>query len=376
MESESVHTHPAVTATRGRRHAEPATDDADPFALDRRRILASTSFRRLQYKTQVFVIEENDHFRTRLTHTLEVAELSRRLARALGVNEILAEVAALAHDLGHPPFGHAGEAELAVRMKAHGGFEHNSQTLRVVDFLEHPFPEFRGLNLTYEVREAVAKHETVFDRPDAAQMSADASELFESGRHPSLEGQIVSSADRIAYGCHDIEDAIGGELLDGRDLDSLSLWKQSAECMPDMNTTSKLGALRRSVLNDIEDRLIAAVVDATRANPLYRELRSPDDARRAESPAIVVPKDAVGALEELEAFMRKRVYRHPRVTRADDDARATVGRLFEAYVEDPSRMPPRFASRIDDQGRERVVCDFLAGMTDRYCRSECDRLRR
>ncbi len=376
MESESVHSEAAVTATRGRRHVEPAADAADPFALDRRRVLASTSFRRLQYKTQVFVTDEHDHFRTRLTHTLEVAELSRRLARALGLNETLAEVAALAHDLGHPPFGHAGEAELAERMKAHGGFEHNAQTLRVVDFLEHPFPEFRGLNLTYEVREAVAKHETVFDRPDAAQMSADASELFESGRHPSLEGQIVSIADRFAYGCHDIEDAIGAGLLDARDLDALSLWKQSARCMPDMDSVSKLGALRRPILNDIEDRLIAAVVDATRANPRVRELRSPDDARRAEWPAVVVSNDAVGALEELEAFMRKRVYRHPTVIRVDDEARATVGCLFEAYVEDPSRMPPRFASRIDGQGRERVVCDFLAGMTDRYCRSECDRLRR
>ncbi|MFQ5491576.1 MAG: dGTP triphosphohydrolase, partial [Phycisphaerae bacterium] len=248
----------------GRAHAERLDPDRSPFHIDRQRVLQSTAFRRLEYKTQVFVTHEHDHFRTRLTHTLEVAEIARRLAVALRVNDALAETIALAHDLGHSPFGHAGEAALNKLMADHGGFEHNAQSLRVVDYLEHPFPPFRGLNLSLEVRHGLLKHESTYDHPeDSALTDAGLSKLIAQGPHASVEGQIASLADRLAYDCHDLEDALGACLIDEQALAQVQLWAQAAAPIRAAYPQANLPAVRRPVLNAMLDTLVTDAVRET-----------------------------------------------------------------------------------------------------------------
>jgi len=361
-------------ASRGRVHPQPEDPMRSAFARDRERVLQSTAFRRLEYKTQVFMTREHDHFRTRLTHTLEVAELARRLAVALRVNESLAEVIALAHDLGHPPFGHAGEAALNRLMRDHGGFEHNVHSLRVVDFLEHPFPPFRGLNLSYEVREGLAKHETAYDRPGEAVGRAPAlTELFASGTHGTVEGQIASLADRLAYDCHDVEDALGAGLIDERALSQTALWRQAAAPIRGEYPNLSLPAVRRPILNALADMLVFDAISETLRRIAEQGIRTPDDVRRAPDPVVALPDPANGALVEFEALLLGRVYRHERLAEMDARAAGTVAAVFGAYLEEPGRLPPRFARRTDREGVHRVVCDYVAGMTDRFC--ERERLR-
>jgi len=364
-----------ATSSKGRVHSEPPDALRDPFEVDRHRVLGSAAFRRLQYKTQVFVNVEHDHFRTRLTHTLEVAEIARRLAVALGVNERLAEVIALAHDLGHPPFGHAGEAALRGLMSAQGGFEHNIQSLRVVDFLEHPFPQFRGLNLTFEVREGLAKHATLYDAPDAGTAGGlDVGDLFATGAHPTLEAQIASAADRIAYDCHDLEDAIGAGLVDEAELNNTTLWRDAADPVRARHADARLAAVRRPILNRIVDRLIGDVVAETRLNVAGAGVRDVAAVRQASADVVAFSEGVETLCQQLEQLLVERVYRHERVRRADSAAAAAIEKLFAYFRADPARLPPRFADRVTDQGVHRVVCDYIAGMTDRFCQAEHDRM--
>ncbi len=362
-------------ASLGRIHAEEGLADRDPFELDRLRIFASPAFRRLQYKTQVFVTDEHDHFRTRLTHTLEVAQIARRLARALRANEYLAESVALAHDLGHPPFGHAGEATLRELMAGDGGFEHNIQALRIVDYLEHPFPGFRGLNLTFELREGLAKHATEFDRPDmSAAAGVDVSDLIESGPQASVEAQLVNAADRIAYDCHDLEDAIGAQLIGETDLEELALWSESANAARERYGKANLFAIRRPVLNAVVDRMVADCARATSAELERIAAGDVDDVRAHSQSVVTFSETEFTNLRELEGFLAERVYRHYRLVRMDAKARRFIEQIFAAYVQDPAMLPPRFARRLDAHGVKRVVCDYIAGMTDRYCQDEYQRL--
>jgi dGTPase len=364
-----------ASETLGRVYPEPTDALRDPFEVDRQRILASAAFRRLQYKTQVFVNVEHDHFRTRLTHTLEVAEAARRLAVALGANERLAEVVALAHDLGHPPFGHAGEAALRALMANAGGFEHNVQSLRVVDYLEHPYPEFRGLNLSFEVREGLIKHRSAYDAPDAAASGGlDLEPLFAAGRFPSVEGQIASAADRIAYDCHDLEDAVGAGLIDEKDLNELNLWREAAEPVRARHRELSLPAVRRPILSGVVDRLLTDVIRESRRRATRFSVTDVDSVRRCDSEVIAFSQPRERGLHELERFLTDRVYRHERVGRADAQARATIERLFAYFATDADRLPPRFAARVPSLGFHRVVCDYIAGMTDRFCQYEHDRL--
>jgi dGTPase len=357
----------------GRVHTEEPDSLRDAFESDRYRILSSASFRRLQYKTQVFVNDEHDHFRTRLTHTLEVAEVSRRLAVALNANERLAEVIALTHDLGHPPFGHAAEAALRGCMVNAGGFEHNVHTLRTVDYLEHPNPDFRGLNLTYEVREGIIKHVTKYDQPEVDENSEWA-DLFDSGPSPSIEGQIVAVADRMAYDCHDLEDALGANLIGAKELSDLTLWREASDVILADRSVRNVFAIRRPVLTAILNRLICAAVDETTGRIREFNIDTVDDIRRRTS-AIVGFSDAMEELlGELEGFLAQHVYRHYRLVRMDTKARRIVDALFEAYQQDTAMLPPRFAARVDEQGPDRVICDYIAGMTDRYCQDEYLRL--
>ncbi len=355
-------------ASRGRQYPEvPGTGvGADAFVVDRHRIVHSAAFRRLQYKTQVFVTHEHDHFRTRLTHTLEVAALARRLARALGVNAALAEAVALAHDLGHPPFGHAGEQALASRMAGHGGFEHNVQALRIVEFLEHPYPAFRGLNLTYEVREGLAKHETRFDRPGWH-------ELADGTRGP-LEGQIASLADRIACDCHDLEDAIGAKLIEREELDSLAIWRDAAEAVEERYGRRPLPAVRRPVLDAVEDALLKDIVEETTRRISGAKVETVDDVRGCSRELAGLSEAMEERLAALEGFLAERLYHHHRLIRMDDKAGRFIRRLFDAYLETPGLLEPRFAGRIAEQGLHRVICDYIAGMTDRFCQDEYKRL--
>ena len=346
----------AITAetSRGRDHAEELPPFVDPFAFDRQRVLHSTAFRRLEQKTQVFTSGQHDHFRSRLTHTLEVASVARRLCTALQVNALAGELIALTHDLGHPPFGHAGEVALQAMMKHHGGFEHNAQSLRIVEYLEHPYPPFRGLNLSYEVRESLAKHCTIFDSPGDHPLA--------DGTQAPIEGQIANLADRIAYDCHDVEDALLAKLIDGQDLKQLGLWSE------------ELPAVRRPILDQLETILLRDVVTETKARIGQVTLNTMDDVRACGADLVAISSAMKLRLDEWEAFLLERVYRHRDIVRADDKAKRFVTSLFERYMEEPKLLPPRFADRIDEQGANRVICDYLAGMTDTFCQQEYKRL--
>ena len=359
----------------GRTHAEKAWEGLAPFEFDHRRILASSAFRRLQYKTQVLVSPRGDHVRTRLTHTLEVASFARLLAQALEVNVSLAEVAALAHDLGHPPFGHAGEAALNYLMREHQGFEHNAQSLRVVEYLEHPFPPLRGLNLTYELREALAKHRTAYDRP-AEIKSEDPvlTRLIANGLQPTIEGQLVAVADRAAYDCHDLEDALGAELLDGARLEKVTLWNEAAAEVKSCYPNQSMFAIWRPVIETIQQRLLSDAIRATLARIAKWHIDSPDRAREHSNPVVAFSKEMEERVSQLEEFLRENVYNHPTLRRMDDMASRTIAELFNVYVEHPNHLPQRYYDRIDQQGRHRVACDYVAGMTDRFCESEYKRI--
>lgn len=358
----------AVTAanSRGREHAESLPPSIDPFALDRQRVLHATAFRRLEFKTQVFVSGEHDHFRSRLTHTLEVASIARRLCAALQLNGAVGELIALTHDLGHPPFGHAGESALQALMTNHGGFEHNAQSLRVVEYLEHPYPPFRGLNLSYEVRESLAKHCTLYDRPGDHPLA--------DGTQAPLEGQIANLADRVAYDCHDLEDATLAGLVEGRDLRDLSLWSEAAQEVRRTYPKSPLAAVRRPILDNLETLLLQDIIRESKRRLARARPRSLDDVRACRSPLIALTEGLEQRLVELEKFLLERVYRHPRLVRMDARARRFVTELFGAYLNQPKLLPPRYAARIAEQGEHRVICDYLAGMTDTFCQNEFKRL--
>jgi len=348
-----------------RQHAEPADPLRASFQLDRHRIIECTAFRRLERKTQAFAPALHDHFRTRLTHTLEVAQIARTLARSLGANEDLTEAITLAHDLGHPPFGHAGEATLNEALATNGGFNHNAHSVRVVTYLEHPFPAFRGLNLTLDTLDGLRAHATRYDRPEKGNDAG-----------PSVEAQIASVADRVAYDCHDLEDAIGAELVTSDELAEVALWWSAYDRAVQKERTwsrAPIYAVRRIVLDTVLNDLLIDVVGVS--IPLLSSITSFGMVKEARLPLVVLSKSADAALSELERFLLEHVYRHPTVVQADADGRRMILALFDAYRHDPQNtLPPRFAARIAEQGVERVVCDYIAGMTDRFCMREHARL--
>jgi dGTPase len=360
----------AVTAasSRGREHKEQFAANVDPVAIDRQRVLHAAAFRRLEYKTQVFVISEHDHFRTRLTHTLEVASVARRLCAALQVNAAVGELIALTHDVGHSPFGHAGEKTLAGLMAEHGGFEHNAQSLRVIEFLEHPYPDFRGLNMMHEVRESLAKHSTIYDKPGAA------AHPLADGTQAPIEGQIANLADRVAYDCHDLEDALGASLVSERQLDGVELWHEAASPVRKRYRDLPLPAVRRPILDAVEALMMDDIVRESRRRITAAKVGTLEAVRGARRPLVAFSAGMEKRLAGLEAFLFEQVYRHPRLIRMDSKARRFIERLFEAYLAEPRMLPPRYYARIEGQGAHRVVCDYVAGMTDRFCQDEYKRL--
>lgn len=363
-----------VDGASDRAHPEPDDPLRLPFDVDLHRILESTAFRRLERKTQVFSIAHHDHFRTRLTHTLEAAGLSRTLAKALHANDALAEAITLAHDLGHPPFGHAGETALNQAMENHGGFNHNLHTLRVVDYLEHPFPAFRGLNLTSETRSGIVTHATLFDEPADADPPSHAGAAPSSSlpTRPSVEAQIASLADRIAYDCHDLEDAIGAGFVSAETLAEVPIWREAFERVRDHAAAESLFALRRPILNGIADALLTDIVATSQ--PMLANVRSLKEVRTARRSLVSLSDHQEARLTHLERCLSDNVYCHPDVRAMDARGRDVVGGLFTALVCDPAKLPKRFADRIAGQGVQRVVCDYIAGMTDPFAEKESHRL--
>jgi dGTPase len=348
-------------SSRGRLYPEPEHDFRTAYQRDRDRIVHSRAFRRLQYKTQVFVHHEGDHYRNRLTHTLEGAQITRTIARSLGLNEDLAEAIALAHDLGHTPFGHAGERVLAEMLASEGGFDHNRQCLRVVDLLEQRHFEYPGLNLSDETREGILKHGCNWTHPVR---------LPELLDQRSLEGQVADAADEIAYLNHDLDDAFRAELLTFEMVEGLPhLGTLIREI--DAQHISAPDPLRRSwIVRGMIDALVTDLVTTSVARVEAQGLESPDEVRRSASRSIILSDELDGARRELKTFLFDRFYNHPTVLSRTRRAEAVVEDLFRAFFEDPGRLPAGVRERCGEEGEVRAIADYIAGMTDRFALSE------
>ncbi|MEO8113275.1 MAG: deoxyguanosinetriphosphate triphosphohydrolase [Phenylobacterium sp.] len=367
-----------ATQSRGRKFAEPESRTRTPFARDRDRIIHCTAFRRLKEKTQVFVAHEGDHFRTRLTHSLEVAQIARSLATALGLDADLAETVALAHDLGHPPFGHAGEDELQVQMEGYGGFDHNVQTFRVVTQLERRYPRFEGLNLTWETLEGVIKHNgPVADKLDRPSWSAigefDAQYDLRLGTWASAEAQVAALADDIAYNNHDVDDGVQAGLFDLKDLlDVPLIGPQVAQVFKDYPNCDlsiiRLEAVRRMIGAMVDD-----VLAETRRRAAAGQVGSPEDVRMLGHALVAFSRDMAEDLSALRLFLMERMYRHWRVNRTRSQARRILAEMFQLFLAEPDVLPTEWYARVegrDEAGKARVVCDYIAGMTDRFAIEE------
>jgi dGTPase len=349
----------------GRQHSEPSHAYRTEFQRDRARIIHSRAFRRLEYKTQVFLNGTGDHLRTRLTHTIEVASISRTIARALRLNEDLAEAIALGHDLGHAPFGHSGEEMLAECMRDHGGFDHNRQSVRVIELLETPYPNFPGLNLTFEVREGLRKHERPYRFPTPA------GEEYDS---PSLEAQVADLADEITYYSHDLDDALDFEILTPAQLEENEVWRIGHRAVLGRYTGVREPELHKLIIRDIIDHEVHDLV-ATSAEAIAKSgVQSADDVRRKTVPLIRYSDQLAEANRALRKFLYQNVYYHPRVSEVNRRASEMLRRVFERYVADPDRLGEGATRRVEKEGLHRTVCDYIAGMTDRYLIEEHTRI--
>ena len=356
--------HSAIS--QGRQYPEPESATRTAFQRDRDRIIHTSAFRRLEYKTQVFVFYEGDHYRTRLTHTLEVAQLGRALARGLGANETLTEAICLAHDLGHAPFGHAGEHILNKLMADHGGFNHNTHSYRIVTEIEDRYAEFPGLNLTYETREGMIKHETEYDKSDAS--------AYEPDKRGSLEAQIANLADEIAYNAHDLDDGLRAGLFNCADLHELEIWR---ELLTDIGWDGSgpltderrhhinrelIGLMVTDVLQTTDGRITAAGINSV------LDLQT-HDANVAGYSAELYPK-----IRALKDFLFQRMYRHYRLMRMQSKAERFITQLFEAYCKEPRMLPAETQAQLATRPIPRVVADYISGMTERYALDEWQKL--
>jgi dGTPase len=351
--------------TKGRAYLDGEPEFRTAFQRDRDRILHTTAFRRLEYKTQVFINFEGDYFRTRLTHTLEVAQVGRTLARALGANEDLVEAICLAHDLGHSPFGHSGEVALNRLMKDYGGFDHNKQSFRIVTELEQRYPEFPGLNLTWEVREGIVKHESEYDISDARDFGPDL--------RGNLETQICNVADELAYTTHDLDDGLRSGMITPQMLDGIALWEILKE------TFNWRGPLlddmeRHRMIRHLVGLMVTDMVQATDRRLKESGAQSPLDLQKLSYNVIGYSEDVQRRNRELKDFLYQKLYRHYRVVRMQVKAERTIKNLFEAYCAEPTILPGHVQKIVNIRGLERTVCDYIAGMTDRFALEEHNRL--
>ncbi|MGF1582011.1 MAG: deoxyguanosinetriphosphate triphosphohydrolase [Gemmataceae bacterium] len=349
-------------SSRGRKHPEETHLYRTPYQRDRDRIVHCTAFRRLMHKTQVLVTQTNDHHRTRLTHTLEVAAISRTLARHLGLNEDLTEAIALAHDLGHPPFGHAGEEALNECMEGHGGFEHNQHGLRILDKLEYRYADFPGLNLSWEVLQAQALHSK----------RRDAEEILPYTQHgqPTLEAQIVDEADSLAYNVHDIDDALSVGLITFDDLKDVEAWRLGVETVRSRHGELEPLQFQPAVLRALIDWLVTDLFRSTKLRLAQEEIRSLEDVQNAKTSLVTASPELLRITKALQQFLYFRVYRHHRVLRMANKGRLILKRLFQAFCDQPDLLPERYSQRARETSVVRTVSDYIAGMTDRYAQEE------
>jgi dGTPase len=352
----------------GRRFDEPPHPMRTAFQRDRDRIVHSASFRRLEYKTQVFVNHEGDYYRTRLTHTIEAAQITRTVAAALGLNRDLAEAVALAHDLGHTPFGHAGERVLNELMKPHGGFDHNAQSLRTIDWIEVRYPNFRGLNLSFEVREGIVKHSHFKGRAAAQE--------FDSEVYPCLEAQIVDLADEIAYLAHDVDDGLKAQMLTVADLHGSRLYRESAAVAHEASPIGDDRVARYQTVNRMIDVMATDLVTSIDCEIDRAGIKSVEALRRAGRAIAAFSVEVAVQVGELKQIMRDRLYRHYRVSRMTEKAGRVLARLFETYMAEPRQIPAHVLARVEVDGEPlaRVVADYIAGMTDRFALDEYRKL--
>jgi dGTPase len=348
--------------THGRAYPEEEHPRRLAFQRDRDRIVHSTAFRRLEYKTQVFVNHEGDHFRTRLTHTLEVAQIARTIARSLRLNEDLTEAIALAHDLGHPPFGHAGERAMNEMMQPYGGFEHNMQSLRIVEVLEERYPEFPGLNLTWETRTGLQKHQRRCLPADAAGLRVTVG--------PSLEAQVADLADEIAYNNHDIDDGLTSQMIELDSLCQVPLWEEHFRDVQHRFPHAPHKTLWRQSIRSIIDSLVLELCEETLKRLETQGITTIAEVLAAPQPLVGFGPVMQRRNAELKEFLLEYLYRHYRVIRMAEKARRIVHDLFKVYADSPRQLPPSFSRRIATEGMPRVVCDYIAGMTDRFALEE------
>jgi dGTPase len=352
--------------SKGRTHAEEEHPYRTAFQRDRDRIIHTTAFRRLEYKTQVFVTTEGDYYRTRLTHTVEVAQIGRTIARALQVNEDMTEAICLAHDLGHGPFGHSGEAALNGLMAEHGGFDHNYQSFRIVEKLENRFPNFQGLNLTWEVREGMLKHETEYDRSDVTG--------FEPDWRPTLEAQIVNYADEIAYTTADLDDGLRSGMLLPEQLKDIEFWRRVTEELKLDPYCGFTDMERHRIIRRLIGKEVSDVIKAASEQLERHQIKSVEDVRRSPQNLVLHSEEVKQLDRQLKDFLFKNLYQHWRVMRMDRKARRFIADLFEAYVNSPVILPQSVQETTKQRGLYRTVCDYIAGMTDRYALQEYNKL--
>jgi dGTPase len=351
--------------SRGRAFPDPEHPYRTCFQRDRDRVLHTTAFRRLEYKTQVFITTEGDYYRTRLTHTLEVAQIGRTAARALGANEDLVEAICLAHDLGHPPFGHAGESSLAALMADHGGFNHNRHSVRIVTHLERRFSEFAGLNLTWEVREGMVKHETEYDVADASD--------YEPEKRASLEAQICNAADELAYSAHDLDDGLRSGLITPSQLAGLEIWDDLVHDLEipvhPLEELARHRLIRRLINLQVTD-LLETTSQAISAS----SVSTPDEIQRLDQNLVAFSSGLAECNRQLRTFLFHNLYQHSRVYRMQLEAERIVADLFGAYAAKPEVLPAEVRARIGQEGLYRTISDYIAGMTDRFAQQEHGRL--
>jgi dGTPase len=352
--------------SRGRVVEEPEAAYRTAYQRDRDRIVHSAAFRRLEYKTQVFIYHEGDHYRNRLTHTLEGSQIARTVARVLRLNEELTEAVILAHDLGHTPFGHAGERVLAELMRDEGGFDHNRQSLRIVDLLEERYPGFRGLNLSYEAREGILKHGSDWPHPVP---------IPEVVAQPGLEAQVADYSDEIAYTVHDLDDGLRSGLLNQPDLKCVRLWNETHQRVLDTLGAASPRVLRAQTIRALVDRLVTELVEHSASRIEASGVGSIDEVRSTEERIIGFAPEIDEIRLELKRFLYDRLYEHPRVAEASNRAAEAIRDLFVLYRADPGLLPVHVQARIELDGEARAVADYVAGMTDRFALGERERLK-
>jgi dGTPase len=352
--------------SKGRKYLEDEPPYRTVFQRDRDRILHTTAFRRLEYKTQVFINYEGDYYRTRLTHTLEVTQIGRTMARALGANEDLVETICMAHDLGHPPFGHSGEIALARLMRDYGGFDHNKQSLRIVTYLERRYPDFPGLNLTWEVLEGIVKHETEYDKSDAKEFNQDL--------RGNLEAQLTNVADELAYTAHDLDDGLRSGMITAPMLDGLALWEILAENIGWHKSQTLDDMTRHRLIRRLIGLEVTDLVQSTDRCLRQNGINSVEELQKLSFNVVCFSEDMHRRNRELKDFLYSNLYRHHRVVRMAVKAERILANLFQAYRTEPTILPKHIQALFTERGLERTICDYIAGMTDRFAIEEHQKL--